>query len=387
MNLTGDLKILTEKLLSDILPGHSFPNKSSLKFFDSDSKAAVAKFLMTQYTSEYDIKLEVFQSIVFSFGLTAKRLREGLVITTKNLYDIYGEFISDNVLVLSDGESSKSSKELFLIYDFLLENNVTKSTTVKIFGGGALTDLASFASSTFKRGIPYELYPTSLLSQIDASIGGKTAIDYKGVKNLIGTFSIPVCVYIDPFLLITLPREEYINGLSEALKISMLTGESLDLFEGLDDFKDIMFFKNLILSSVRSKLKIVSIDPYDSNLRMSLNFGHTFGHVFESVTGSSHGISVLWGMEKELYFFLQLGLIDKYFFIAAKRYLSILENFTGKNLFDYKLSNTALDFLISDKKSSGDFIKMPVLRDFGDFSIKNFSVKEIKDYFFREIIQ
>ncbi len=387
MNLTGDLKILTEKLLSDILPGHSFPNKSSLKFFDSDSKAAVAKFLMTQYTSEYDIKLEVFQSIVFSFGVTAKRLREGLVITTKNLYDIYGEFISDNVLVLSDGESSKSSKELFLIYDFLLENNVTKSTTVKIFGGGALTDLASFASSTFKRGIPYELYPTSLLSQIDASIGGKTAIDYKGVKNLIGTFSIPVCVYIDPFLLITLPREEYINGLSEALKISMLTGESLDLFEGLDDFKDIMFFKNLILSSVRSKLKIVSIDPYDSNLRMSLNFGHTFGHVFESVTGSSHGISVLWGMEKELYFFLQLGLIDKYFFIVAKRYLSILENFTGKNLFDYKLSNTALDFLISDKKSSGDFIKMPVLRDFGDFSIKNFSVKEIKDYFFREIIQ
>jgi shikimate kinase/3-dehydroquinate synthase len=268
-----------------------------------------------------------------------------------------------------------------------LENNVTKSTLVKIFGGGALTDLASFASSTFKRGIPYELYPTSLLSQIDASIGGKTAIDYRGIKNLIGTFSVPEHIYIDPLLLITLPYEEYVNGLSEALKISMLTGESLDLFKEIDNFNNIMFFKNLILSSVRSKLKIVSMDPYDSGLRMSLNFGHTFGHVFESVTGYSHGISVLWGMEKELHFLLKLGLIDKHFFTIAREYLSILENFTGENLFDCKLPNTALSFLTDDKKSSGNFIRMPVLRNFGDFSIETFPLKEVKEYFLKEIIR
>ena len=226
----------------------------------------------------------------------------------------------DQSLGMDISESVKTLDSVSRIWDFLFEQGITRRGLLIAVGGGVLTDIAGFAAATYKRGIDYINIPTSLLAMVDASSGGKTGINYRGLKNSIGVFAPPVETLIWPGWLTTLPSRDFLNGFAEMLKtglveISEYRVQNTDLWERLLGYDlekmDIEALTPLIEACVRAKERIVAADPLEKGLRKVLNFGHTFGHALEEITVSGerlavsgqmpHGYAVLYGMIAELY--------------------------------------------------------------------------------------
>ena len=195
------------------------------------------------------------------------------------------------------------------IWDFFFANELTRKGLVIAIGGGVLTDMAGFAASTYKRGVDYINIPTTLLAMVDASTGGKTGINYHGIKNSIGAFHKPVETLICPQWLHTLPPQQLLSGFGEMLKTGLIenTDRLWDALLQYDlDRMDIEALTPLIYSCVRAKEAIVAADPQEEGLRKVLNFGHTFGHALEEVSltsgaGLLHGYAVVYGLIAELY--------------------------------------------------------------------------------------
>lgn len=210
-------------------------------------------------------------------------------------------------LWLSVNEQMKSLDTVTKIWDFLFANDITRRGVVIAIGGGVLTDLVGFAASTYKRGIDYINIPTTLLAMVDASCGGKTGINYHGLKNSIGVFAPPVETIIDPEWLKTLPPQEFLSGFAEMLKTGLLDANGLwkHLLEYDLDIMPLESLAPLIDACVAVKQQIVNADPCEENLRKALNLGHTFGHALEEiqmVNGTCpHGYAVLYGLIAELY--------------------------------------------------------------------------------------
>ena len=215
-------------------------------------------------------------------------------------------------LWLEVSEQRKSIETLTQIWDFFFSLNLTRRGLVIAIGGGVLTDLVGFAASTYKRGIDYINIPTTLLAMIDASSGGKTGINYHGLKNSIGVFAQPVETIIEPKWLKTLPPQEFLSGFAEMLKTGLLDANGLwkRLLEYDLDTMPLEPLAPLIDACVAVKRQVVEADPYEENLRKALNFGHTFGHALEEMSLSPityhlspllHGYAVLYGLIAELY--------------------------------------------------------------------------------------
>ena len=215
------------------------------------------------------------------------------------------------VLWLEVNEQNKSLETVTRIWDFLFEHSITRKGLLICFGGGVLTDLGGFAASTYKRGIDYINIPTTLLSMVDASTGGKTGFNYRGLKNSIGTFAPPAAVLIDPTLLTTLPADQFLSGFGEMLKTGLLDA---DLWHQLLQYDlDTMpseGLKPLIGQCLQIKQRIIEEDPRETGQRKVLNLGHTFGHALEEIQlvnrKSSngkwlHGYAVVYGLIAELY--------------------------------------------------------------------------------------
>ena len=215
------------------------------------------------------------------------------------------------VLWLEVSEQNKSLETVTRIWDFLFEHGITRKGLLICFGGGVLTDLGGFAASTYRRGIDYINIPTTLLSMVDASTGGKTGFNYRGLKNSIGTFAPPVAVLIDPTLLTSLPADQFLSGFGEMLKTGLLDA---DLWHQLLQYDlDTMpseGLKPLIGQCLQIKQRIIEEDPRETGQRKVLNLGHTFGHALEEiqlVNGKSsngkwhHGYAVVYGLIAELY--------------------------------------------------------------------------------------
>ncbi|MEP7308840.1 MAG: 3-dehydroquinate synthase, partial [Acidobacteriota bacterium] len=209
---------------------------------------------------------------------------------------------AEPILVL-DGERSKRLHTVARVYDALIRAKADRASTLITFGGGVIGDLAGFAASTYLRGISLVHVPTTLLAQVDSSVGGKVGVNHELGKNLIGSFYQPHAVVVDPSLLSTLPRREFRAGLYEIVKYSMTSSPSL--FERLRRERDAIFAREpevltaIIAESCRIKAEVVSADERESGLRRILNFGHTAGHALESVTKYRryrHGEAVGYGM-------------------------------------------------------------------------------------------
>jgi 3-dehydroquinate synthase len=225
-----------------------------------------------------------------------------VIIADDHIPQIYVEKVSrpiPNHLVIRfpQGEGSKSLAEFSRIIDLLIQQNVKKDACIIALGGGVTGDLAGFIASVYLRGIPYIQIPTTLLAQIDSSVGGKVAIDTPTGKNVIGSFWPPEKVLIDPLTLNTLDIRQKMNGMAEMIKYGMISDK--DLFEKIkneDVFQNIEYF---IHKSLSIKKRFVEADEFDSGLRQSLNFGHTIGHALEAYFGFSkylHGEAIAIGM-------------------------------------------------------------------------------------------
>ena len=252
----------------------------------------------------YDILVE--RGILARAGEHLNLNRRVLVVTDSGVPAQYAQAVAAQC---KDGVVCKSLEGFGKLLQAMLDYGFSRKDCVVAVGGGVVGDLAGFAASAYMRGMDFYNLPTTLLSQIDSSIGGKTAINFGGVKNIVGAFYQPKKVLIDPDLLRTLPERQIANGLAEAVKVALTSdGELFRIFEHQDVESHL---DEIILRALNVKKNVVEQDEKESGLRKILNFGHTVGHAIESAalakspspiaSRPSHGYCVLWGMVAEVY--------------------------------------------------------------------------------------
>ena len=246
--------------------------------------------------------------------------------TTEYCLPLLAEFIGDmpyHLLTIEAGEQSKNLASVQAVWDFLFKHRATREALLINLGGGMITDLGGFAAATYMRGIRFVNIPTTLLAMVDASSGGKTGIDYNGIKNGIGTFTQPLATLIHPNFLRTLPATELLSGFAEMLKHALIASpeEWIRLLQLAQEelpqaqFVAALSERGLLHNSIAIKEQVVAQDPCEAGMRKILNFGHTIGHAIESAAlenslqpstfnlqpTPSHGYCVLWGMVAEVY--------------------------------------------------------------------------------------
>ena len=248
----------------------------------------------------YDIVLE--RGALGRIGELLRLDRRVLVVTDSGVPEKYAEQVATackapTVVTVDEGEGSKSFAILERLCKIMLEKGFTRTDCVVAVGGGVVGDLSGFAAASYMRGIDFYNVPTTVLSQVDSSIGGKVAINLDSVKNIVGAFYQPKKVVIDPEVLKTLPRRQIANGFAEAIKMGLTSDAALfDIFENGDPYARI---DEVIERSLRVKKSVVEQDEKESGLRKILNFGHTVGHGIESegeLRGLYHGECVALGM-------------------------------------------------------------------------------------------
>ena len=268
-------------------------------------------------------------------------------------------------VVVPNGESSKSLNTYAYVCEELIKKNIRRNHLLLALGGGVIGDLCGFVAATLYRGIPYVGVPTTLLSQMDSSIGGKTGIDFYGRKNILGCFKQPSMVIIDPLVLKTLDVDDFTSGMGELIKHGAIGNKKL--LNMLKDKPDIN--EDIIFESLTVKKKVVEVDEFDQGLRMTLNFGHTFGHAIELKFGYKHGIAVGIGMKMALEMGYDLGVTSK----ESKEIItSILDKYEFPSVdYDYK---KYLKEVIYDKKNLAGVINFIFVTKPGECQI--YPIKE-----------
>ena len=296
-------------------------------------------------------------------------------------YDLFFQSHGIKKVVIPAGENNKKIESVALIWDFLSKNGGDRKSLLINIGGGMLTDLAGFAATTFKRGIDFLNVPTTLLAQVDASVGGKTGINFGGYKNEIGTFKEPVVVLINTNFLKTIDKENFISGFAEMIKHGLIySPQHLNDLEKFD-FKNIDYehLQKVISDSVNVKAYFVSNDPTEQNIRKALNFGHTIGHAFESYAMQQnrpvqHGYAVAYGMIAELYLSVKkcnFPLTD--FEKLTTWLLKLYGKFEiSKNDFD-----VLFELMTHDKKNESGRINFTLLSKVGKIEINQNCEKEL----------
>jgi 3-dehydroquinate synthase/shikimate kinase/3-dehydroquinate synthase len=271
-------------------------------------------------------------------------------------------------------EMNKNFISVNKILDILLTKNFSKEDCVISIGGGITGDISGFAASLFKRGLKFINIPTTLLSQVDSSIGGKTGVNTKFGKNLIGSFYQPNLVISDVQFLKTLPKRELICGYGEILKHSLIANKNFYNF--LDKNNDRIlklsspFIERAIYESCKIKKNVVEKDEKEKNLRKILNFGHTFGHAYEASLGYSkklnHGEAVILGMQSALSFSLKNNLIKKNDYYSILKHISKISlPLNIKKIFKIQDLNKILSFMAKDKKNNSSNINLVLLKKIG----------------------
>ena len=276
-----------------------------------------------------------------------------------------------SVVTIPDGEEYKHMETIETILEHCFEKRLDRKSLLVAFGGGVIGDMTGFAASIYQRGIDFVQVPTTLLSQVDASVGGKTGINNKFGKNLIGAFHQPNAVYIDPSMLKTLPKREFGAGVAEIVKMAVTFNK--DFFEWLEqnDLNDDENIKVAIQKSVETKAYVVSQDEKEHGIRAALNYGHTFGHVIENETNYDtylHGEAVGIGMVMANTLAVKLGLMNEE---EASRVKVLLEKYDIPTSYSIKDVEDFYEHFFLDKKSLDNKIKFILPKGLGDCIITN----------------
>jgi len=284
--------------------------------------------------------------------------------------------IRHDSIILDDGEQFKTMASIETILDLLLTNRHDRRTTVIALGGGVIGDIAGFAASIYQRGVNFIQIPTTLLSQVDSSVGGKTGVNHRLGKNMIGAFYQPRCVVADIDSFTTLPARELSAGLAEVIKYGLIyDAEFFDWLEqNIDSLKggDADLLAQAVLVSCQIKARVVEQDERESGLRAILNLGHTFGHAIETVMGYGnwlHGEAVAAGMVMAIDLSIREGLIDE---TVRERSVDLLRR-AGLPVTppDDISVEQYLDVMAIDKKSIDGQIKLVLLRKLGEAFISS----------------
>lgn len=286
------------------------------------------------------------------------------------------------LLVVPNGEATKSLEQAAAIYDFLAEEGFTRSDGVIALGGGVIGDLTGFAASTYMRGIHFIQIPTTLLAQVDSSIGGKTAVNTPKAKNLVGTFAQPDGVLIDPDTLNTLAPRRVREGIAEIIKCAAIADKDLwELLTELRDEEDLLAHAEAVIeASLKVKRKVVEEDEHDNGIRLILNFGHTIGHAIENTAGYgivSHGEGVAIGMVAINRHAEAIGLSPKG---STQALIEMVTKFKLPTTRTPWEAETFYKAITHDKKARGSLLKIILLEKIGEAKIQAIPLTEIKDY-------
>lgn len=302
-----------------------------------------------------------------------------IIITDKNVWRLYKEYFPDaNVIKIGTGEKTKHLDTVQSIYKRLIEIGADRSSFIVGVGGGIVCDITGFVASTYMRGVRFGFVSSTLLSQVDASTGGKNGVNFSGYKNIVGVFNQPEFVICDPNLLLTLPENEISCGFAEIVKHALIKDK--DMFEYLEEnHKEALnlepgIIEKLIYHSVLIKSEIVNKDETEKGERRKLNFGHTFGHAIEKTARLPHGQSVSIGMVIASRVSQTKGLLAE---TELPRIRSLLEKLnlpTRLRLDKGKIRNA----LKKDKKKEGDYLYFVLLNGIGNALIDTISMNHLE---------
>ncbi|QZY53643.1 3-dehydroquinate synthase [Crassaminicella profunda] len=309
------------------------------------------------------------------------------IVTDNNVEKIYGQRIKEQLrndfeikmIVVEPGEKSKSISVLQNVYEELLDFEITRGDLIMAFGGGVVGDLTGFAAATLLRGIPFIQVPTSLLAQIDSSVGGKVAVNLPKGKNLVGNFYHPKAVFIDPELLKTLDNRFFCDGMAEIIKYGCIRDQNL--FDDLLNYTKEELFEHLekiIYTCCHIKKSIVERDELDTGERMLLNFGHTLGHAVEKhyrYEKYTHGEAVAIGM----YHITKKG---EAMGITEKGTKNFIKEILCKYDLPYEMPPMDQEEIIKtiglDKKNKGQYMNMVLIKKIGESFIEKIHRKDIE---------
>lgn len=314
----------------------------------------------------YDIVLK--RGSLNELSLHLKLDRKVLIVTDSGVPKEYSQTVAKQcktpfIVTIKEGEASKCFDNYKMLLQKLVKYDFARSDVVIAVGGGVVGDLAGFVAASYMRGVDFYNIPTTVLSQVDSSIGGKVAIDFSGYKNLVGAFYPPKAVIIDPETLKTLPERQISNGLAEAVKMALTSNAKLfDIFENKNIIENIDM---IIEESLKIKRFVVENDEKETGLRKILNFGHTLGHAIEVQNeGLYHGECVA------------LGMLPMCSNEIRKRLIKVLEklNLPTKISFD---SDKIIESMKHDKKISGDSITVITVDEIGSYKMEDIKFLEL----------
>ncbi len=303
-----------------------------------------------------------------------------VIITDRNVSHYYKkDFPPFSVIEIGTGEKNKTIDTLNYIFEKFIELEVDRSSFIVGIGGGIVCDITGLAASIFMRGLKFGFVSTTLLSQVDASVGGKNGVNFKGYKNMIGTFSQPEFVICDNELLKTLEEKEFIAGFAEIVKAGAIKDENLITYlennyqKALNKDEDVI--NKLVHDSIIIKSKVVEYDEREKGERRKLNFGHTFAHSFEKLTGMLHGEAVSTGMVLASKLSLKLDLIRENDFLRIK---NLLENFKLPTTINIGMAEI-FNAMKQDKKREGETLHLVLLQNIGNAIVKQVSLKKLEE--------
>ena len=312
--------------------------------------------------------------------------QKNFVVTDSNVYALYKEwfaryFNGAEIFVLPAGEENKTFQSLYAILEKMAAAGLHRNSRLFAVGGGVVGDIGGLAAALYMRGISCVQIPTTLLAQVDSSVGGKTAVDLGGVKNIVGAFYQPCEVLVDPTFLKTLPPREIKCGVGEIVKYAALSGEIFNVLEkNTDKLTDLTFLTELIVACIQHKANVVQADEKESGERRSLNVGHTTGHAIELTSGLSHGESILYGMLFETRMAVSAGVCEKEY---GQRLIALTEKAIGMtplSSVDFSNIGANAEKARADKKNLDDGkIKMAVAKAKGVWTMFALDFEEYRD--------
>jgi len=335
---------------------------------------------------EYIIKSEIDSSRIL-IGESLENVKKYLphprviIITDENVSRLYKDKFPDfPVITIGTGEKIKTIDTVGEITDEFIRLGVDRGSFILGIGGGVVCDITGFVASIFMRGLGFGYVSTTLLSQVDAGVGGKTGVNFRGYKNMLGSFRQPEFVLCDTDKLKTLPEQDYRSGFAEVVKYGVI--KDRELFNYLSNHHDeiknreIAFLSKIVSDSIKIKAGVVRKDPTEHGYRRILNFGHTFGHAIESVFGLTHGESVSLGMIIASDISVKNRLLNKKETRYIKKLLSDL-NLIDQTKYDYARLASAIG---KDKKKNKDMIHFVCITSIGETKIIPVAVEDLKSF-------
>jgi len=281
------------------------------------------------------------------------------------------------IITVPDGEEYKNQQSVDLILESLFNHRFNRKSLLIAFGGGVIGDMTGYVASIYQRGIDFIQIPTTLLSQVDASVGGKTGMNNRFGKNLVGAFHQPQSVYIDPYFLSTLPKREFGAGVAEIVKMAVTFNKEFFEFLEQHDLHNKEVLKEAIKQAVQTKADVVAQDEKEHGLRAALNYGHTFGHVIEKQTAYKkylHGEAVAIGMAMANKLALKMGLMTQE---EVARVEKVLHKYDLETTYSIEDVEEFYETFFLDKKSSDDSITFIIPQGIGGVKITNECDKEL----------